>query len=74
MTIFGFRLTRLRVFIIALIVSVAIGNPSVRRILWWLLPLGSGRDDIIEMIALAIMAIVLFVEIWTNLKPRNPYN
>lgn len=74
MEIFGFRFTRLRVFVIALIVAVCMLIPTIRRIIWWILPLGSGNDDIIGGGALIILAVIIFVELWTKRYPNNPYN
>lgn len=74
MELFGFRFTRVRVGIISLLVFVAMAIPRVRFIIWWLLPLGSGWDDLIGGAALVILAVLVFVELWTKGYPNNPYN
>lgn len=74
MELFGYRFTKMRTLVIAIIVAVLMTVPTLRRIVWWLLPLGSGWDDIIGGAALLIIAFLVFVEIWTKRYPNNPYN
>lgn len=74
MTIFGLRLTRFRVFLISLIILILMAIPTTRYIIWWILPLGSGADDIIVGICLIVLFVALFVEIWSKRYSNNPYN
>jgi hypothetical protein len=53
------------IFIAALVVFIAMATPNLRRIVWWLLPLGSGWDDVIGALAL----IVIFIFFWTKFSP-----
>jgi hypothetical protein len=74
MTILGIRITKTGAFITAVAVALLMAFPVTRRIIWWLLPAGSGNDDIIQGAALAVIVILIFVEIWTKRYPNNPYN
>lgn len=74
MKLFGVRITFLRVFVTAVVVAIVMAVPALRRAVWFILPLGSGYDDIIEIIALAAIGITLFVEVWRQRYPNNPYN
>lgn len=74
MEVFGFRITKLRLLITAILIAIAMIIPAIRRIVWWILPLGSGSDDTIFWIAFSIVAVIVFVEFWTKIRPNNPYN
>lgn len=74
MDFLGVKITRLRLLIFALVVGLILAVPTLRRIVWWLLPLGSGYDDIIGAIVLFIILAVVLVEIWQKVIPNNPYN
>lgn len=74
MELFGIRITLARVLIFAVVVIVVMAVPVLRSIVWLLLPLGSGYDDIIEGAALAVIVIAIFIELWSKRYPNNPYN
>lgn len=74
MSLFGFKFTKLRIFIMAVVVAIMMSHPTLRAIVWWILPLGSGWDDIVFIVAVSIIVILGFVEMWTSEIPNNPYN
>lgn len=74
MEIFGIKITRVGLLITAIIVALLMTHPTLRYIVWLILPLGSGWDDIIGGGALLLIAILVFVEVWSKRYPNNPYN
>lgn len=71
MKLFGFKVTPLRVMVISIVVFVAMLHPGIRRIIWWILPMGSGYDDIFGGLALIAISVAIFVEIWTKVLPSS---
>lgn len=70
MQVFGVKLTMVRILVAAIIVAIAMAIPVIRNFIWLLLPLGSGNDDIVEGLALVVIFVVLFVEVWSNALPK----
>ena len=50
-------------------IIVLLRIPATRDAIFWLLPLGSGFDDLIEIVALVLLAVILFAKGWTSI-PR----
>lgn len=38
--------------------------PATAKLLWFLLPLGSGTDDLVEGTLLLVLGVYLFVRVW----------
>ena len=63
-------MSRLGWIITAVIVMICMLHPGIRYVIWLILPFGSGWDDVIFLVA----AAVVFVLLWTGRIPSNPYN
>lgn len=50
-----------------LLVVVLFRVPQTLRLIVFLLPLGSGFDDLVEIVALLALAIVLFAKGWVSI-------
>lgn len=74
MELFGKKFNLIYIFLFALLLFIAMATPSVRRVIWWILPLGSGWDDILGALALAIIFGVLFIKFWTRMAPKGSLN
>jgi hypothetical protein len=51
----------------ALIFAILLWHPSSRQIIIFLLPLGSGYDDLLGLIGLIIGGLFLFGWLWTGI-------
>lgn len=71
MRLFGIRLTPLRVILFFTVILLATLHPQLRFVIWWILPLGSGYDDIIGGLALIVIGITLFIQLWTQVLPSS---
>jgi hypothetical protein len=69
MKILGIEITRTGLIIAAAIIAVMMIHPALRRILWVILPMGRGWDDILFIVAAAVLAVIAFVDFWTHNNP-----
>lgn len=65
MTLYGYRITAVRVLVVAAIVAFLMISPPLRRIVWVILPFGRGWDDVVFWVALSAVAVIL----WTKGSP-----
>ncbi len=56
-----------KIALVLLVVIVLFRVPATVRIIWYLLPLGSGVDDLVEIVAVAALLIVLIVKGWISI-------
>jgi hypothetical protein len=63
----GIRGRLLKVAIGALVFVLLLWHPTSRQIIIFILPLGSGYDDLLGLIGLIIGGIFLFSWIWTGI-------
>ncbi len=52
--------------LVLVLVVVLFRVPATLRVIVYLLPLGSGFDDLIEIVALVALVVVLFVKSWIS--------
>jgi hypothetical protein len=60
-----------KVALVLVIIAFLFANPFARAFIRFMLPLGSGMDDLIEIIALIILAALLVYKIkanWSRIK------
>lgn len=62
----GIRRRLLIVAVGALLFVILLWHPTTRQIIVFLLPLGSGYDDLLGLIGLIVGAIFLFSWLWTG--------
>jgi hypothetical protein len=63
----GMRGRLLKVAVGALVFVILLWHPVTRQIVVFILPLGSGYDDLLGLIGLVVGAIFLFSWIWTGI-------
>jgi hypothetical protein len=63
----GIRTRLLKVAIGALIFVILLWHPVSRQVIVFLLPLGSGYDDLLGLAALIVGGILLFSWVWTGI-------
>jgi hypothetical protein len=63
----GMRGRLLKVAVGALVFVILLWHPATRQIVVFILPLGSGYDDLLGLIGLVVGAIFLFSWIWTGI-------
>lgn len=63
----GIRRRLLIVAVGALLFVILLWHPTTRQIIVFLLPLGSGYDDLLGLIGLIVGAIFLFSWLWTGI-------
>ncbi len=63
----GIRRRLLIVAVAALLFVILLWYPTTRQIIVFLLPLGSGYDDLLGLIGLIVGAIFLFSWLWTGI-------
>lgn len=71
MKLFGIRITPMRLAVTAAVVAFSMLHPVIRKIVWIILPMGRGTDDIVFWIAFTILCLVGFVEFWVSFQPGN---
>ncbi len=60
----SFRQTWWKIALVAIVLAFLFWNPITRRAILWLLPLGSGIDDLIVILCLVVAIVVAFVRGW----------
>jgi len=63
----GMRGRLLKVAIGALVFVILLWHPTTRQIIIFVLPLGSGYDDLLGLIGLIVGGLFLFSWIWTGI-------
>ncbi len=63
----GIRRRLLIVAVGALLFVILLWHPATRQIVVFLLPLGSGYDDLLGLLGLIVGAIFLFSWLWTGI-------
>ncbi len=56
-----------KILLVLLAILVVFRVPALVRLIWWLLPLGSGFDDLVEIVVLVLIFILLFAKFWTSI-------